>query len=54
MHSEDVDGIKEADEEYEEYGDQDDKEATTLSSQVQQAVSHSRAFAQLGCMRFGR
>jgi hypothetical protein len=31
MHSEDVDGVEEADEDYEEYEDQDDEEATTLS-----------------------
>jgi hypothetical protein len=54
MHFEDIDGVEEPDEEYKEYKDQDGEEATTATLQVQQAVSHSRAFAQLGRSRFGR
>jgi hypothetical protein len=39
MHSEDVDGVEEADEDYEEYEDQDDEEATTLSRFSKQSVT---------------
>jgi hypothetical protein len=38
MHSEDVDSVEEADEDCEEYKDQDDEEATTLSRFSKQSV----------------